>query len=552
MHGRIREIATNSARGLTGAVPAMMLLAVMASVAQAHFIFVVPDAEGVGARVILSEDLQPDENVDAALVDRVTLVSRDPAGREGALVLAVENEQRIVRLAARERVAIHGSMTHGVMKHGPKPFLVVYHPKACIGYPFGSSARSGAEAAAEIVPAGHPGTLRFQMLARGEPVAGAKLTVIRPDGEREEVVTDDKGLSPAFDPPGRYGAWARHVEAKSGDHVGERYEEIRHYPTLVIDVPRGHAGKPGRDGEPLTATEELAPLPVAASSLGVVESDGFVYVYGGHIAPVHTYSTAAVSGRFFRRGLVQDSAWEELPGGPALQGMNLAAHAGRIYRVGGMDPRNAPGQPEENWSVATAACYDPATNAWTDLPPLPRPRSSHDVAVVGDTLYVVGGWNMLGHAGEQWCDTMLALNLATPTGGWREIPQPFQRRALITAVADDRLFVIGGFTEDEEASRRIDIFDPASGSWSRGPDLPGEDLNGFAPAACTVGGVIHVSMADGTVCALAPDGSQWEPVARVLPRIVHRAVADGSAHLLLVGGAARADNLDLVERVPVR
>lgn len=531
---------------------ALLSCGMAAQLARAHFIFVVPDDDGRRARVILSETLEVDENVEPELVDRVALVSRDPAGREADLDLAVENDERVVRFAARERGAIHGVMTHGVMKHGPKPFLVVYHPKACIGYPFGSSSRIGEGSPAEIVPAGHPGTVRFLLLARGKPVTGAALTVIMPDGTTEAFVTDDQGLSPAFDAPGRYGAWARHAEHTSGTHGGESYQEIRHYPTLVIDVPRGHGGKPGEAGAPLTATEELPPLPVAASSLGAVACGDYLYVYGGHVAPVHTYSTEAVSGRFFRRGMKRGAAWEELPGGPPLQGMNLAAHGGRIYRVGGMEPRNAPGTPEENWSVATAACFDPTTNAWQDLPPLPRPRSSHDVAVVSDTLYVVGGWNMLGHDGEDWCDTMLALDLDEPSRGWREIPQPFARRALITAGASDRLLVIGGFTADEEASRRVDIFDPATGAWSSGPDLPGDDLNGFAPAACTVAGVVHVSMADGAVCALAPDGAAWEPVARVLPRIVHRAVADGPAHLLLVGGAARADNLDLVERVPVR
>jgi hypothetical protein len=40
-------------------------------------------------------------------------------------------------------------------------------------------------------------------------------------------------------------------------------------------------------------------------------------------------------------------------------------------------------------------------------------------------------------------------------------------------------------------------------------------------------------------------------VASVVPRIVHRAVSDGDTHLVLVGGAANAENLDLVERVPV-
>jgi hypothetical protein len=31
--------------------------------------------------------------------------------------------------------------------------------------------------------------------------------------------------------------------------------------------------------------EKLPDLPVAASSLGAVECDGFLYVYGGHMAP---------------------------------------------------------------------------------------------------------------------------------------------------------------------------------------------------------------------------------------------------------------------------
>lgn len=303
----------------------------------------------------------------------------------------------------------------------------------------------------------------------------------------------------------------------------------------------------------LTPTEKLPPLPVAASSLGVVESGGQIYVYGGHVAPVHTYSTTAVTGTFMRMPLANPAAWEPLPGGPALQGLNLAAHRGRIYRVGGMEPRNAPDTPSDNWSVASVACFDPATQAWTNLPPLPVPRSSHDVAVVGDTLYVVGGWNMLGAAGgEEWCDTMLALDLNAPDRGWKELPQPFMRRALISAVAGGRLHVIGGFTDSDEVSPKVDVFDPATGQWSAGPDLPDGEFNGFSAAACTVDGAIHVSVADGGIHRLSADGRAWEAVAKVKPRIVHRAVADGPGHIVLVGGARKSANLDLVERVPVR
>jgi N-acetylneuraminic acid mutarotase len=531
-------------------VGGLMMLAA-GTAARGHFVFVLPDEGGAQARVILSEDLELDENVDPALVDAVKLVTRDGAGAEGALTLARDGETRLVKLPAKLRGAVHGTLTHGVMKHGPKPFLVVYHPKACLGYPFGSAARIGDEAPAELVPAGHPGAVRFQLLARGEPVADAKVTVILPGGERREVATDAKGHTPTFEAAGRYGAWARHVVATPGEHAGEAYAEQRHYPTIVIDAPAGHQGAARETHATFTTTEKLAALPIAASSLGAVACDGHLYVYGGHIAPVHTYSTEAVTGRFFRRPLAGDE-WEELAPGPALQGMNLAAHGGKIYRVGGMDPRNKPGEPAENFSVASATCYDPATKAWADLPPLPEPRSSHDLAVVGDTLYVVGGWNMLGHDGEEWCDTMLALDLADPAAGWKTLRQPFGRRALIAAVDEGKLYVIGGFTEEEEASRRVDIFDPATGTWAQGPDLPGEPINGFAPAACTVGGLVHVSVADGSVHRLAETGCHWEPVASVVPRIVHRAVPDGDAHLVLVGGAAHAENLDLVERVPVR
>jgi len=157
---------------------AVLAIVQAAGIARAHFVFVLPDEEGTQARVILSETLEVDENVDPELVDGVQLVTRDGAGAEAALAVDRDGETRFVKLAAKMRGAIHGSLTHGIMKHGPKPFLVVYHPKACLGYPFGSAALIGPDAPAEIVPAGHPGAVRLQLLARGEPVADASTGLI--------------------------------------------------------------------------------------------------------------------------------------------------------------------------------------------------------------------------------------------------------------------------------------------------------------------------------------------------------------------------------------
>jgi hypothetical protein len=87
-----------------------------------------------------------------------------------------------------------------------------------------------------------------------------------------------------------------------------------------------------------------------------------------------------------------------------------------------------------------------------------------------------------------------------------------------------------------------------------GPAAPPPDVAraGDRDVAQRGGGLVHVSVADGSVHRLSQAGCHRAPVASVVPRIVHRAVPDGADHLVLVGGAANAENLDLVERVPVR
>jgi hypothetical protein len=52
----------------------------------------------------------------------------------------------------------------------------------------------------------------------------------------KDVTTDDSGLTPEFDKPGTYGAQVRTVEAKAGDKDGKKYDEVRHYATLVVTV----------------------------------------------------------------------------------------------------------------------------------------------------------------------------------------------------------------------------------------------------------------------------------------------------------------------------
>ena len=57
-----------------------------------------------------------------------------------------------------------------------------------------------------------------------------------------------------------------------------------------------------------------------------------------------------------------------------------------------MEPRDAPGTEADDCSFTQVSACDAKTGEWTHLPALPESRGSHDVSVTGDTLYLVGGF----------------------------------------------------------------------------------------------------------------------------------------------------------------
>jgi N-acetylneuraminic acid mutarotase len=303
---------------------------------------------------------------------------------------------------------------------------------------------------------------------------------------------------------------------------------------------------------PLSAkAAELPPMPKSVSSFGAVVCDGYLYVYGGHMGKTHTYSKEDVQGSFHRLKLDGGSKWEELPGGPSAQGLNLAAHGGKVYRVGGMQPRNAPGEPEDIHSLTDCARFDPKTGKWEALPPLPAGRSSIDVVVAGDKLVVVGGWHQRGK-GEKfvWHDTVAVLDLAAARLEWKSIQQPFQRRALTAAAVGNKVYVIGGLTP-AGVDRRVDVLDVATGKWSTGPALPaGNDRAAFSPAATVVNGRVVVNTSEGPVYRLNEAGDGWEKVGEAATkRMVARLVPFSNDSVLLVGGVSGNANVATVEVV---
>ncbi len=294
---------------------------------------------------------------------------------------------------------------------------------------------------------------------------------------------------------------------------------------------------------------ETKPLPEAIASFGAVTSDGWIYVYSGHIGRAHAHSKDNLS-QFFRRRPVQGGPWEELPMETPLQGLALVAHNGLIYRVGGMTAKNSADEEADLYSTTTFARFDPQSKQWTHLSPLPTGRSSHDAVLIGSKIFVVGGWELAGEEEGNWHTDILVFDLQKPEQGWQTKQQPFERRALAASHNQGKLYAIGGMSSDHDIDRSVNIYDPSTDSWAKGPQLPGEGMNGFGASAWNNGDTLLVSGSNGVIYQLSKDGRAWEEAAQLTePRFFHQLVPANDDEILAMGGASMKGHLTEIERI---
>jgi uncharacterized GH25 family protein len=214
---------------------AMVLLAAV-SVARAHFPFIVPDDKGSTAKVVFSDTLDPDTNVNIEKLANTKLMIRDAGGKES--VAEWKKGEGFYALAvpgSGDRV-VYGVTDYGVLQKGDtKPFKLTYYPKAVLGTASAKEATIG-KLPLEVVATGSGNKVKFLVLASGKPLADSEVTVILPDGAKKSSTTNKEGFTPEYDGAGRYGVYAKQIEAKPGEHAGKKYDEARHYATLVCDV----------------------------------------------------------------------------------------------------------------------------------------------------------------------------------------------------------------------------------------------------------------------------------------------------------------------------
>jgi len=167
-----------------------------------------------------------------------------------------------------------------------------------------------------------------------------------------------------------------------------------------------------------------SPMPTARSAAMAAVIGGRIYVAGG---------SPAAAGRVLEAYEPAADRWTPLPSMPTPRNhVAGGALGGRLYVVGGRPPL----------TLDAVEAFDPASATWSARAPLPTGRSGHAAAVVRGCLYILGGE---GNAGAP-SGVFPQNEVYDPrTNTWETLaPMPTPRHGIGAAVLGERIFVPGG------------------------------------------------------------------------------------------------------------
>jgi N-acetylneuraminic acid mutarotase len=186
--------------------------------------------------------------------------------------------------------------------------------------------------------------------------------------------------------------------------------------------------------------------------------------------------------------------------------------------------------------------YDPLTNTWKRLADIPTPRRSACSASVNGRLLVIGG-TTTGY------NTTPAVPINTVeaydpvTDSWTTLsPMPTARFGTTAAVIGSSVYVIGGFDSSNTSTAIVEKFDPTGNSWSAADSLPAP--LGDAMSVAIDSGIIvfggHTILGQGgfgDVYEYNAAAGVWNPRANKMMLPVHSAGAVIVAnHIYVFGG----------------
>jgi N-acetylneuraminic acid mutarotase len=222
-----------------------------------------------------------------------------------------------------------------------------------------------------------------------------------------------------------------------------------------------------------TAWQPLAPFPAPTREIVAVSAAGKIYMFAGQ------------GNLFTPLGLVYEydpvsNVWTKKKNMPLpVHHAAIVDYNGKIYSFGGF---KKPASGETTWEAINNSWeYDPSTDVWKALKPMPSVRGAASVAVVNGKFYVMGGAGVhpgmknvpliVGPDGtpNRSLDTVEEYDLSSDS--WRvRTTMPTPRNHFGLAAVNGKIYAIGGrmgsafgpFGSDTDV---VEEYDPATDTW---------------------------------------------------------------------------------------
>ncbi len=225
------------------------------------------------------------------------------------------------------------------------------------------------------------------------------------------------------------------------------------------------------------------------SSFATLKHGNHVYVIGGHKGFEHTYPPESFSSEVHAYNL-ETKKWHRLADKiNPVHGLTAKAHGNYIYAFGGFAYSE---DHNPKWkSLDVIERYDISEDRWEVIGKLPSPRSSNAIAQIGNSVFLVGGWDATPlHEGDYngtFYESIVRFDLTTEKAEEYPISVPKPARRAFTATKHNgELVIAGGLTQ---GGRHFNLLDQVlslnieTGTWTELPSLP---FPNFAPAIQSV------------------------------------------------------------------
>ena len=265
----------------------------------------------------------------------------------------------------------------------------------------------------------------------------------------------------------------------------------------------------------------LANAPIALAEAQSVVVNGKLYVFGGYDVTVPDYQPTNASEVFDP----STNSWTMLAPMPAAEThMGVATDGQFIYVIGGytFDPTTT----YQTFATANSFRYDIASNTWSGFVPLPSPRGAGALVYLDGQLHFVGGVNT-GRGGqtEHW-----VLNLSDANPQWTDsTPLPISANHTAAVVLNGKIYLVGGQTTSDDSSTiaNMVMWDPANPSvWTPLANMPIKRSHAVVAVIdgriVVAGGTIANDVPLDSVIDYNPDTNAWStqtslPDARLAP-----------------------------------